>query len=399
MEKIDSGWGSFLKYKLSTDTRDFGQVEDALLASGIQDHHASPLLQRPKPSTAFTRSMGYLTRVCAASIPFLAGSANASWLDGDRMVTGDRNPNYSLKVESVKGGPDEEISYRINISDRRSKDENMAHVLTATYRNDKPVALVPGDQATWDKFGEDIANLVKSAYNKFFSSYDDTDIRDVVVKELAALNAVNVLGKTTNFIAKDTATKQNSARAEKLIQFVHDCGHEGTLLGLNGSEMTRDAIVTELRASILAQLQDCADELDEKLGAKTKDRQRGVKQRERMKNTAETNVDAVMASAAYHLEVLGVTIEDITEKAAAIKAKAAEFLTRDFGTGVPSVKGTASDGPVISDLEKKIAALTAENARLKAFQGLEINTGHAPNSIPFAATEVVAAGADPFATA
>lgn len=398
MKMVDSGWGSFLKYRLNTDTRPFDQVEKALDDSGIKDHHAGiVLLQRPKPQTAFTRSMGYLTRVCAASIPFPAGSANATWDENGAQVTGDRNPNFSLKIESVKGMPENETAYRINISDRRRKDENMAHVLTATYRPNLPVEILPGNQEAWDKFGVDIANLVKLSYDKFFNNYDDTDVRDVVVKELASLSAVNVLGKTTNFIAKDTEAKpQNTARAEKLMQFVRACGHECTLLGLDGKDMTRDAIVMELRNSIMGELEEYDAELDEKLGAKTKERQRGEKQRARMKTTAEGNIDHIMALADYHAQVLGVMADGIKEKAAAMKAKAHEFLTRDFGTGVPTQKPSQAAGADVSDLEAKIAELLAENARLKANQGVKIGPVETPAPIVQAA-EVVQAGADPFA--
>lgn len=405
VEMLGNGWGLFFKYKLLTETRSFDQVEKALHDSGIQEHHASPLLQRPKPATAFTRSMGYLIRVCAASIPFAAGSPNASWDENGVTVTADRNPNYSLKIESVKGTNEGEIAYRINISDRRSRDENMAHVLTATYRPDKPVEIVSGEVGAWNKFGEDLAKLVNEAYTKFFSNYDDTDVRDVIVKELGSLAAVNVLGKTTNFIAKDTdARPHNTERAERLNKFVHDCGHLGNMLGLDSTNMTRDAIVDELRTSIMSQLEEAEDKLDEKLGQKTKERERGEKQRLRMKNTAEMNVDSVMALAEYHAQVLGVMAEGIVEKAAAIKAKAAEFLTKDFGTGVPTVKPqAAADGSVVTDLEKKIAQLEAENARLKAFQGVSVvSNGHAevaaPVVIPPQAAEVVANGADPFAS-
>jgi len=400
LKMVDSGWGSFLKYRLLTETRPFDQVEKALEESGLKDLFAGiGLLQRPKAATAFTRSMGYLTRVCAASIPFPPGSPNASWDDNGRQVTGERNPNYSLKIESVKGMPDGEIAYRINISDRRRKDENMAHVLTATYRPNKPVEILPGgapgNQEAWDKFGMDIANLVNTAYDKFFNNYDDTDIRDVAVKVLASLAAVNVLGKTTNFIAKDTEAKPNTtATAQKLLQFIRACGHECTLLGLDGTDMTRDSLIAELRTSIMGELEEYEADLDEKLGAKTKERQRGEKQRARMKATAEANIDRIMALAEHHAQVFGVWAEGLKEKAAAIKAKAHEFMTRDFGTGVPAPKpaggAAAASGPVVSDLEKKIAELLAENARLKANQGVAIGP------VQQAVVEVPA-NADPFA--
>jgi hypothetical protein len=410
MQKVDSGWGVFFKYKMLTDTRDFSLVEKALNDSGIKAYHpGDAMLERPKPATAFTRSMGYLTRVCTASIPFPSSSPNSKWIEDGKEVSGERNPNYSLKIESVKGMPDGEIAYRINISDRRNKDENMAHVLTATYRPDLPVEIQPGEASAWNKFGEDIHKLVDDAYTKFFNNYDDTDLRDVVVKELASLSAVNVLGKTTNFIAKDTeARPNNTARATALAKFVHDCGHLANILGLDSSPMTRDAIVDELRSSIMSDLEDYERELDDKLNAKTKERQRGEKQRARMKTTAEQNIDKIMALAEYHQQVLGVIADGIKEKAATLRAKATEFLTRDFGSGAPTQTNAAGGIPV-SDLEKRIAALEAENARLRSFQGVAVAAPHAAQPAPEEAKPieaqaeqpapvVVPAGEDPFKT-
>lgn len=394
LKVVDGGWGSFLKFKLLTDIRPFEQVESALHASNIQDHHANKLLERPKPATAFTRSMGYLARTSAASIPFPKGSPNAQWEENGHTVVAERNPNYSLKVESVKGMPKDEIAYRINISDRRSRNENMAHVLTATYRPNLPVEIMPGDMGAYDKFGDDIRQLVKEAYEKFFNNYDDTDIRSVVDKELASLKAVHVLGHTTNFIARDSeASPFNTLRAQKLVEFIHACGHLANILGLDGTERTRDAIVDELKSSILAEMEEYEADLDDKLNAKTKERQRGTKQRERMKATAEQNIDKIMALAEYHATVLGVMVDGIREKADKLKAKAAEFLSRDFGTGVPTAK---SDDEPASDLEKRIAQLEAENARLKSFQGVApVHTP--PVGAAQAAYVVVPVGAEPFA--
>lgn len=387
VKMVDAGWGLFMKFKLLTDIRSFAQVEAALAASGLQDHHEGALLEHPKSSTAFTRSMGFLTRVCAASIPFPMGSPNAEWEENGVKVVGERNPNYSLKIESVRGAAEDQISYRINISDRRCKDENMAHVLTTAHVIGGGVAILPSDQAAWDKFGADIAKLVNDSYAKFLNNYDDTDIRDIVDKELAALKAVHVLGYTTNFIAKDTeATPFNTERTKKLVQFIGACGHLANIYGLDGTTTTRDAIVDELRASIMNELDEYEESLDIKLGAKTKERARGEKRRASMKANAEANIDRIMALAEYHAQVLGVMAEGIKEKADAIKAKAAEFLTRDFGTGVPTAK-TAKDEAtkaVMSDLEKKIAQLEAENAKLKG----EVQT---PVPVPMPA-QVVDAG-------
>lgn len=391
LKMVDSGWGSFLKYKMLTETRPFDLVEKALENSGIKERHAGAvLLERPKAATAFTRSMGYLTRVCAASIPFPAGSPNAEWEENGIKCSGERNPNYSLKVESVKGLPDGDIAYRINISDRRQASQSMAHVLIATLHPGLQLEILPGEQAAWDKFGEDIAGLVRCANSKFLSNYDDTDVRDVVVKELQSLSAVNVLGKTTNFIAKDSEAKpHNTERAQKLMQFVIECGHECTLLGLDGTDMTRDAIVAELQASIMAELEEYEAELDEKLGTKTKERQRGEKQRTRMKATAEQNIDKIMALADYHATVLGIMADGIREKADALKAKASEFLTRDFGTGVPAQRSAVS-ASALSDLEKRIAELEAANAKLVAEKTAQPAPVVVAANDPFAGEEVQA---------
>ncbi len=371
VEKVSSGWGSFLKFKILTDVRAFDQVEKALLNSTIQDHHGSPLLERPKASTAFTRSMGYLTRVCASSIPFPPGSPNAEYDEGGTKRRSDRNPNFSLKVEAIKGtSTDGTIAYRVNISDRRLDRGNMSHVLTAVYKPDHPVSVEPGDDLmSWDKFGEDLTKLVNDSYFKFFHNYDDTDVRAVVDKELDKLKAVRVLGYTTNFISKDTPeSPNNTERAVKLVEFIRETGHLAGLLGLDASDMTRDQIVEELKSSIISEMDEYEAELDRKLNSKTKERQRGEKQRERMLGTAEKTIDRIMGLAEYHTLVLGNLGEGIRERAEKIRAKAHEFLTRDFGSGVPLIK----EEPPTNDLAKRVAELEAENARLKGFQGIVV---------------------------
>lgn len=378
MKLVDRGWGSFFKFKIQTDVRPFDQVDSALRESGIADHHSSVLIERPKASTAFTRSMGYLTRVCASNIPFPAGSPNAEWEENGHKVGGERNPNYSLKIETVKAvNTDGSVAYRINISDRRLAVGNMSHVLTAVYRPDQPVGVVPGsDTVAWEKYGKDLSRLVNDAYFKFFNNYDDSDVRAVVDRELALLKAVNVLGKTTNFIARDTEkAPHNSDRATKLVKFIRDAGHEATLLGLDGTAPTRDAIVDELKSSILAELDEYEEELDYKLNAKTKVRKRGEKQRTRMQNTALQNIDGIYALAEYHIDVLGVVSDEIRNRVAKLKEKAGEYLTRDFGSGAtPSAKVNTE---AMTDMQKRIAQLEAENARLKGFQGVQ-GIEHAP---------------------
>lgn len=376
MTKIEklSGYGCFLKFKILTDVRPFDQVEKALNNSNIQDHHGSPLLERPKAATAFTRSMGYLTRVCAASIPFPPTSPNA---EGE----GKCNPNYSLKIEPIKGTPPGcpvgSMAYRVNISNRRLDRGNMSHVLTAIYIPEQPVKVQPGDDSiAWQKFGADLTSLVNDAYTKFFNNYDDTDVRAVVDKELAKLKALHVLGYTTNFIAKDSPeSPDNTERAFKLVEFIRQTGHLAGLLGLDSSDMTRDQLVEELKTSIITEMDEYEQELDEKLNSKTKVRQRGEKQRERMFNTAEKTIDNIMGLAEYHAARLGGMAEGIKERAERLRAKAKEFLTRDFGSGIPTPK--VEEQP--NDLAKRVAELEAENARLKGFQGIEVPKDGAPS--------------------
>ena len=65
-----------------------------------------------------------------------------------------------------------------------------------------------------------------------------------------------------------------------------------------------------------------------------------------------------MALASYHANVLGV-MTGYYRKGNALRAKAAEFMTRDFGTGLPETKL----GPgVQTDLEKRIALLEQSNS-------------------------------------
>jgi hypothetical protein len=390
MEMINSGWGSFLKYKMLTEVRPFDQVELALIGSGLVERHVGVvLIEHPKASTAFTRSMGYLTRVCTASIPFPKDSPNAIWEENGSVQTGDRNPNFSLKIESVKGMPKGEIAYRINISDRLRKDESMAHVLTVTHRPNLPVEVMPGNQDAWNQFGEDLAKLCRDAYDKFASNYNDEDVRDIVVTELAALKAVNVLGKTTNFIAKDTpATPNNMARAEALQKFIRDCGHQCQILGLDATERTRDSIVEELRSSILADMNDYEEDLDKKLNTPTNERKRGEDQRVRMLGTANKTIDRIMAQAEYHAAVLGVMADGIRERADALRTKAAEFLTRDFGDGAPTVKTNKALA-----LQKRIAELEAELAAKNAQPAPVVTVVDAPTPVT---PIVVPRGGDPF---
>lgn len=390
MENLSAGWGSFLKFKLLTELRPFDQVEKALLESGIAERHAdTKLLEHPKASTAFTRSMNYLVRVCMASIPFPAGSLNLEWEDNGVKKSGDRNPNFSLKIESVKGTPKNELAYRINISDRLCRDENMAHALTVTYRPGMAIEVMPGNAAAWDRFGDDLAKLCRDANDKFSNNYNDEDIRDVVNAELASLKALNVLGKTTNFIAKDTElTPDNTVRAKALVKFVRDCGHLANILGLDASSWTRDSIIEELRASIFADMDECEDNLNKKLDAKTVERKRGEDQRTRMLGTANKTIDRIMAIADYHATVLGVMAEGIRERAQGLREKATEFLTRDFGDGVPTKASKQRE------LEATNAQLLARLKELEAAAAKPVQVVvPLQSSDPFADLSPVAGGA------
>ena len=376
-----TGWGSFFKFKILTEVRSFRQVEEALSKSGIAEHHNDRvLIERPTASKAFTRSMGYLTRACASSIPFPAGSANLTWTDVNGVIqSGDRNPNYSLKVETIKAAnTDGSVSYRINISDRLKASASMDHVLTAVFSADGTLYIKQGvNSSAWTQFGQDLTTLVRDAYDKFFNNYDDTDVRAVVAAEVDSLLAINVMGNTTHFIAKDTAgMPDNNARVVKLAQFVKDCGHIAGVLGLDASAMTRDQLVDELRISLMAEMDEIEEDLDEKLNTPTAVRKRGEKRRESLKAKKDEDIDRVLSLAAYHSTVLGIMAEGIQERANKLKAKANEFLTKDFGDGAPVVRSVApvkiaTEAELIA-ARARIAELVKENMRKGSYQGIVV---------------------------
>lgn len=379
-----TGWGSFFKFKILTETRPFAQVESALSKSGIAEYHNDRvLIERPTASKAFTRSMGYLTRACASSIPFPVGSANLTWKDVNGVVqSGDRNPNYSLKVETIKAAnTDGSVSYRINISDRLKASASMDHVLTAVFTTDGLIHIQQGvSGGAWNQFGADLTTLVRDAYDKFFNNYDDTDVRAVVGAEVDSLLAINVMGNTTHFIAKDTAMMpDNNARVVKLAQFVKDCGHIAGVLGLDASAMTRDQLVDELRTSLMMEMDEIEEDLDVKLNTPTGERKRGEKRRASLKAKKDQDIDRVLALAAYHSTVLGIMADGIQERAAKMKAKADLFLTKDFGDGAPAITiQSIAPAKIATEAElaiarARIAELVKENARRGSYQGIVVH--------------------------
>lgn len=367
-EQVSAGWGGLLRLTVKTETRDFLLVEKALADSGMQDFHAAPLLHRPSMPTAFARAMNYLGRVCQSSIPFPQGSPNAEWEESGVTKTGDRNPNYSLKIESLKtAASDTSVSYRINISDRRVAGQDMAHVLTATYADGKVTVGNGTHAAAYAKYGGDLTRLVDEAYIKFRNNYDDTDIRAVAQAELNKLKAISVLGGNTNFIAKDSdRMPMNAERSQKLAGFLKETGHLVALFGLDASAMTRDQLVDELKESLLSEMNEFEKSLDDKLNSTAKERSRGDAQRNRMKTTADQTIDRIMSLADYHAEILGVMAEGIRERAATLRAKANEFLTRDFGKGTPGPKVESAKDKRIKELEAALAV--AEAARKQRVQ-------------------------------
>jgi len=378
MENLGNGWGTFLKFKVRTETRAFDRVEAALAESGIAERHVGRdgerkvLLARPDRGTAFARAMNCLTRVCAASIPFPSGSKHTTWQDGvdavgnSVMRTGDRNPCYSLKIEAVRrAATDTAVAYRINISDRTKAAGNMAHVLTAVYEAGV-LNVYAGSQADMAaEFGSDLEILVREEYARFCNNYDDTDVRGVIDAELTRLRALQVLGKTTNFVARDAEGQANTECAERLVGFIKACGHDSELLGIDGSERSRDALLSELTASIMDEFESFEETLRAKLDKPTGERKRGDKQRERMHGNAVKDIEGIMALADYHCAVLGATVGAVAERKAELLKLASDFLTRDFG------------------MSQKEKALAAAKAAVVA----------APVAIPAAP----AAAADPFA--
>ena len=336
MEMLSQSWGSFVKFKVLCITLAFDLVESAASSMGLLDRHK---LQRPSKSTGFSRALAYLSRVCDRAIPFLPGSSHLQYKTADgQWVWGDKNPTLSLKVESIKRAKsDASIAYRVNISDRLSGSGDMAHVLTAVFDNGY-LDIQPGtDHTAWSTYGADLTDLIQAEYDRFCQNYNDEDVRGLIDSELKSLRSLQVLGRTTNFVARpDEHRTDTTDRAMKLTQFIKAIGHEAAIMGLDGSEMSRDALVDELKSSILAELDAYDEELDEKLGKKTDKRARGEGRRQQMYNTATTGIERIMGLAEYHATVLNCMAEGVREKADALRAKALRFLTDDFSSAAPS---------------------------------------------------------------
>lgn len=367
--------GAYLSGEFQTDTRAFDRVETALKKSGIQAHHDSPLLERPTPSKAASRAMNYLARTCAASIEFLPGSKFRTWtvdrpvyrmVKGERVQAGvtqevmdGRNPNFCLKITVVKKAKvDASVTWRVNIAHREKAGENMGHVLNVTYVNGG-IEFSPGvDAQAHEVFGADLEALIRAEYARFLTNYDDQDVRGVWDAEIAACRALKVIKNTNAFIA--TAYLE---RAQALYNFVRECGHEVSWLGLDNSPMTRDSLLKDLVASIMADMDKYEAQLDAKLNTPTKERKRGDAQRERMYNTASANLDEILALAEYQQTVLGCVSEKIAERATALRSKAREFLTKDFDAGTPRAAAVEPAAETVNaTVEAAIAAVEAADA-------------------------------------
>lgn len=408
MEKLSQGYGYFCKFRVKTETRPFVQVETALLNSGIKDHHKnrdgteSTLLVRPDKGTGFTRCMNALARICASSIPFPADSKYRSWVDGNDAFgqpivrTGEKNPCYSLKVESIrKASVDATQTWRINISDRKNAGLDMAHVLTCIYADGSLTIYAGTDVEASKEFATDLGRIVRAEYERFCNNYDDTDVRKVVDAELESLKALQVLGKTTNFIARDAeGMNANTDRAEKLVKFIKECGHDAELLGIDGSTRTRDALLSELTSSIMEQFEKFEVTLQAKLDKPNGERARNEGQRSRMHKGAVGDIESIMALADYHCAVLGVVAQSVADRKAELLKKAGEFLTKDFGLSAKQKK--------LNELAAQIREAKAQapvEAAKPAWAGEVIggDVAPAPVAAEVPAAVVMAAAEDPFA--
>jgi hypothetical protein len=383
IETLNKSWGVFLKFKCKTETRDFETVESAMRDAGydLEDRHKGKI-ERPTSATAFSRAVAYLVRTSMASVAF-TDARHLEWKDSnDRVCSGDKNPNFSLKIEQVrKASTDTSVSYRINISDRTKGAGDMAHVLSVTYENGGLSFKRGTDQSAADEYGEDLEDLVYKSWDHFLNNYDDSDVRKIIVAEFQRLQALNVLGQTTYFVARS----QEEA-AVTLAKFVKATGHEAGLLGLDASEETRDTLISQLRDKILEELAELEEQIETKLNKKDGERKRGEKQRTRMCNTALDGIESVMALASYHQAVLGAIAADIGERADALRTKAKEFLTRDFTN--PNAPVPAPKVPNVADVMAQAAALG-----LVVVPGGQVATPAAEVE----ADTVVADASDPFA--
>lgn len=365
MEKtLPKSYGVKFDFEVKSDTRAFDQVDGACDRAEIKHEHRP---QKPGQGRAIARAIAYLMRVCMSSVEFPSWSQFASWVEerpvyktikGALVCVGmepetrnGRNPNYSLKITEVKQAhTDASTTWRINIANRNKQAENMGHVLSVTYEPGAPLRFHRGtDAAAFDMFGKEVMEIINAEYARFATHYNDEDIRAVLDAELADMKALKVIKNTNRFIAHEWTD-----RARALYKFAEECGQIVSWLGLDNEEMTRDSLLRDLKASIFADMDEYEEKLVKSLNTPTKERKRGEKQRDRMFTTAVENIDRIFAMAEYHSQILGVMSEEIVARRAALKAKATEFLTRDFDA--------APDAPAPAQVEAPKVAQSAEEA-------------------------------------
>lgn len=323
-QTLPGNYGVKFDFEIRTDTRGFDLVDTAAIRAGIAEKNRPA---KPSKGQAISRAMAYLMRVCVSSIEFPAWSDFSRW-EGKRSNER-RNPNFSLKITQVKkASADTSVAWRINIADSTKKGENMGHVLNVVYDPNFGVYFMAGEDAlAFATFGREMQEIVNTEFGRFLTNYNDEDLRRVLDAELSEMRALKIIKKTNCFIPRDYVEQ-----ARKLYLFAKECGQVVSWLGLDNSDMTRDSLLADLRTAIFTEMEEYEAELDAKLNAPSGERKRGEKQRERMYNTANDNIDSIMVQAEYHAMVLGVMAEGIRERRDMLKRKAAEFLTKDFNS-------------------------------------------------------------------
>jgi hypothetical protein len=340
MEKtLPKSYGVKFDFEIKSDTRDFDRVDAAAIKAGIKYDH---MPQRPSQRQAISRAIAYLMRVCMTSIEFPSWSPFAHWeesipqyrvVKGAQVLVGyspktcsGRNPNYSLKITEVKQARvDASTTWRINIANRNKQAENLGHVLSVTYDNGGLSFTMGTDMSAWETFGKEVMAIVNAEYKRFAMNYNDEDIRNVLNAELADMRALKIIKATNCFIAHE-----HVERAKALYKFAEECGQVVSWLGLDNDEMTRDSLLRDLKATVFADLEEYEGTMDKLLNTPPKERKRGEAQRERMFNTAISNIDKIFAQAEYYAQVLGVMSEELVQRRNHLRTKATEFLTKDF---------------------------------------------------------------------
>lgn len=349
-QMLPANYGVKFDFEISSATRPFDQVDAAADKHGIAKENRP---DKPTKAQAIARAMLYLMRVCASSIEFPAWSPFNQW---DKKKVGDkRNPNYSLKITQVKKlSTDTSVTWRINIADATKKGENMGHVISVTYDPGvvQPIYFTAGqDKAAFDTFGREVREIITNEYARFLNNYNDEDLRRVMDAELSSMHALKVIKNTNCFIPRDYVD-----RARALYEFAKDCGQVVSWLGLDNSDMTRNSLLADLRAVVMADMDEYERELDAKLNAPEGERKRGEKQRNRMFETANSTIDHIMAQAEYHATVLGCMAEGIIARRDALKAKAVEFLTRDFSKNTVATEASAPANVVVASADDPFEA-------------------------------------------